>query len=231
MPPSDSTISRAYNWSEAARERATTGWTLAPCDGRIGAMRTPRALLLLVCFALTVTFSLGACAQSDPEVATLADGPSSAAGDPRDLVGVAEQMCDCLREVNLPVLFEAGPDGRRTLIAFDESRWVIWSFGDGVLNSTNLVTAEELAWYSDRHEYTTSPGPGETQPQRSERLLVVDGTELTEVWGNALMRAAMTRAPLGKHLTLTRWRRAWMPLWLKHRMNGQRALAGMASRR
>jgi hypothetical protein len=112
-------------------------------------MRLVRAVLS-ASVAVAVACGVVACADDGSKLPSVGGGSQSVAGG--DLVAVAQGFHDCLKAEGLPVEYEDGPDGRSTLVTFDDDAHVIWVSQD--------------AW----PEWTGEP------------MLEVDGVDRTDVW-------------------------------------------------
>jgi hypothetical protein len=127
---------------------------------------------------------------TDGDVASLNNSGLTANAADIDLLGVAAEMYNCLRAEGIPAEYSQGPDGRMTLITFDQTVKVAWSAPDGHLQFTEAVTAAEredlesgegfqITWEQNGDTFAPVDDP------RTSRL-IIEGVDRSEFYRSCL---------------------------------------------
>jgi hypothetical protein len=118
--------------------------------------------------ALPCLITLAGCTTSASSLPALspAGNVSSTATVPSDLEVVATAIYNCLSDADLPVVYHKDPEGRSTLIRFDESIPAWWSLPSGDTEWTGALSQSELA------SMASGLGPS----------LIINGEDQTAIW-------------------------------------------------
>jgi hypothetical protein len=151
-------------------------------------MRLVRAVLS-ASVAVAVACGVVACADDGSKLPSVGGGSQSAAGG--DLVAVAKSFYNCLKAEGLPVEYENGPDGRSTLVTFDDGVPVIWQSDDTGLQWTGAVPVEDVDEYTEgpnqQMESAAAEAEGDLGAEWSiEPMVQVDGVDRTDVWAKCV---------------------------------------------
>ncbi|MDR1078808.1 MAG: hypothetical protein LBL55_09160 [Propionibacteriaceae bacterium] len=92
--------------------------------------------------AMVVAAVLTACSGGASDLPAV--GGPTALRSTGDLEGVATSIYVCLHDQGFPVDYMMGPDGRSTLITFQDNSSVIWKTPDADLQFTGNVTEQEM---------------------------------------------------------------------------------------
>ncbi|MDR1264905.1 MAG: hypothetical protein LBK42_04890 [Propionibacteriaceae bacterium] len=145
-----------------------------------------------------LVWALGACTGGNPQLPSV--GGSTLSGDSTDLEAVARNFHDCLTDTGLPAVYESGPDGRSTLVRFDEQRAVIW-----ISTSTSGYTEampEDQAITIFNHAYSDTEVVSDVSDDvtmiayEPEPFLQVDGVDQTATWTACLASSGYDEAQI-----------------------------------
>jgi len=166
--------------------------------------RRCRGAIGLVIFA---TGLLGACsAGSGSELPQIASGGAwtSTAADPApvapaadDLEAVASAMLDCLQADGLPAVFRPGPDGRSTLVGFDEAIPAFWILPSGDRESTAALSSTQREEAEDHllaKRANATSGPSVQDSGQSFLYSEINGIDQTDVWGGCVAESGFDDA-------------------------------------
>ncbi|MDR1264907.1 MAG: hypothetical protein LBK42_04900 [Propionibacteriaceae bacterium] len=132
-----------------------------------------------------LVWALGACTGGDSQVPSV--GGSTLSGDgATDLEAVARNFHDCLTDAGLPATYEPGPDGRSTLVRFDDQRAVIWISANSAGVTAAVPDDQANAILSDAYPDQALDSNGVMTFVEPEPFLQVDGVDQTEAWTTCL---------------------------------------------
>lgn len=149
-------------------------------------MRRPLARLAPTAALILLAPALAGCADGDsglPRVTgTTVDAAPASAGS-TDYAAIAQAMYSCLKAEDIPVQFDMGPNGQQSLITFDQTRSVLWSFADGYVQSTPSA-ADLAAAKNEEQDQAVNGDP--TKATVGSPLLEVDGVDYSDLWAGCL---------------------------------------------
>jgi hypothetical protein len=158
-------------------------------------MKLTRGTTFLLGLILTGATLLGACSPEEPVLPTLARDTSIPEAPPietprDDLEAAAKALHDCLTDENLPATYATAPDGRSTLIRFDESIPAYWVSPSGDTERTGALSdsQEEEALDLRRARAAQAPENGSTT-WPANVFLYINGVDRTETWAMCLERS------------------------------------------
>jgi hypothetical protein len=143
-----------------------------------------RLLTALVAGALVL--SLAACSNDDPGLPSVGGTTQGSGGN--DLEAVAKSFYTCLKDAGLPAEYGQSPDGRSTLVTFDQKIPVLWIARQSG-GTTEAVSEEEANAFFEiayKEFETATPGPDGVFDFDPQPSLKVNGVDQTEVWVKCL---------------------------------------------
>jgi hypothetical protein len=127
-----------------------------------------------------LVWALGACTGGDPELPSV--GGSTLGGDGADLEAVARNFHDCLTDAGLPATYIQGPDGRSTMVGFDDQRAAIWMSSASTGYTKAFPEDQALDIFNGIYaDQPVDPDNGVIAVE-PEPFLQIDGVDQTTAW-------------------------------------------------
>jgi hypothetical protein len=165
-------------------------------------------------FVAIMLLSAG-CSQSPSPALPLAGSDGTAASplvvpsSGRDLEAVAGVFYDCLQGQGLPAEYAPGPDGRSTMVQFNDGTPAYWVTPAGEVEWTSSLTEPErqqaISDYQARY-HSSGSGPG---GRPNEVFLFVSGTDRTDAWKECIGQSGFDDAAVAESSAATSLDAAW----------------------
>ncbi|MDR1264906.1 MAG: hypothetical protein LBK42_04895 [Propionibacteriaceae bacterium] len=128
-----------------------------------------------------LVWALGACTGGDSQLPSV--GGSTLSGDgATDLEAVVRNFHDCLTDAGLPATYEPGPDGRSTLVRFDDQRAVIWISTSTFGHTEAFPEDQAITIFDNLYADAAVNSDGAVVAVEPEPFLQVDGVDQTATW-------------------------------------------------